>query len=392
MKRFIFILGSILMGLSVYAGQVGNGGDIIRSHYIERGKKMVQFLKEDPQGIKFTEPYKINPGFLEYTLVTERIRVVAGPLTDNSQSLVDAIGTPGLVILDRNQWQQYLLTGWDLDKLIFHEMLRVSAYNDDDYRISEKFIQMYTPYRDGTSYENSRKSVEKATHAETARLVEAPGELLLYQVLGDPQAEDFFSCVETLDQAQNITGPMAVQYCRVNSTFEFQACVINLDQAQNVTGPMAVNYCKQTSNFDFQKCVLRLEQAQNVSGPMAVNYCMEVPGMSQTWQVSVVIDVQAMIKSGYIKNPNDKDWTLYLSAAGGGWYKRIRFDALPNRIVHNFVLQADFAGRSVQERMLELVLEQDGVLFSGYRYRLGEFDYSRNYNIGRNVSISMKPM
>lgn len=135
--------------LVVHAGTgTSNGGDDVRAQFILKGKEIILFLDQTPKGKKVSADYNLNLKSLEESLDIKKIQVVQGPLIDNSGSIVDAIGVPGFIKLDEKRWQALIGSKNDIYYLIFHEMLRSAAVNDDGYIISFKinpFLQTTVP-------------------------------------------------------------------------------------------------------------------------------------------------------------------------------------------------------------------------------------------------------
>lgn len=124
----------------------GNGGDFIRQLFIERGNQIVSFLEKKETTISFFRGNGITSKSLRNVLRIEVIQVSAEALTDNQGSVVDAIGTPGRIVLDQSAWREYLMKGIKLDRMILHEMLRAIGKNDDNYVISNTTPDLPTSY------------------------------------------------------------------------------------------------------------------------------------------------------------------------------------------------------------------------------------------------------
>ncbi len=139
MKHLIYALMTALIALSA-PGKDGtgtsNGGDQVRASYIKGGKVVIEALKTTTVGQKTAKSFNLDLSALDATLDINKIKVVKGPLTDATGSIVDAIGVPGKVKLDEEKWTAFFSSGKDIYYLIFHEMLRSASYNDDNYRIS----------------------------------------------------------------------------------------------------------------------------------------------------------------------------------------------------------------------------------------------------------------
>ncbi len=115
---------------------VGNGGDFIRAVYMRLGETILDYLKNTEQGRLITEKSKLDLATLLNTLDILKIKVVDDTLRDNAGSIVDAIGEPDKVLLNREAWFNHFEKSRDVYYLIFHEMLRSAGINDDNYVIS----------------------------------------------------------------------------------------------------------------------------------------------------------------------------------------------------------------------------------------------------------------
>lgn len=139
MRIFSLLLTSLLFTSTAGAGNgVNNGGDYIRSKFIEFGLEVVDYLEKNDDGKKISLEQNLDTQKLKATLDINRIQVVSGPLTDNSGSRVDAHGVKNLIRLDENKWMQLVTSENDIYYLIFHEMLRSAEVNDDNYVVSFK--------------------------------------------------------------------------------------------------------------------------------------------------------------------------------------------------------------------------------------------------------------
>jgi len=117
---------------------VGNGGDFVRANFIKYGQTIVNFLLNHPYGVAFSEEHKLNAYALESILSTKIIKVSKSKLIDNQEELVDAIYKDGFLFLYEETWQEFLKSNTDsFIIMIFHEMLRASNFNDDNFKISK---------------------------------------------------------------------------------------------------------------------------------------------------------------------------------------------------------------------------------------------------------------
>ena len=130
--------------------KVGNGGDYIRSTFIQMGENVVEFLETTEAGQQVLTQNGLAIEDLKATLTTERIVVTNDILMDNTGSIVDAIGVPGLVILNSASWLDHFEKERNVYFIVFHEMLRSLAVNDDDYVISKDLINFPSRFKMST--------------------------------------------------------------------------------------------------------------------------------------------------------------------------------------------------------------------------------------------------
>lgn len=130
--------------------KVGNGGDYIRSTFIQMGENVVEYLETTQAGQQVLTANNLVVADLKATLTTERIVVTNDILMDNTGSIVDAIGVPGLVILNSASWLDHFEKERNVYYIAFHEMLRSLAVNDDDYVISKDLINFPSQFKMST--------------------------------------------------------------------------------------------------------------------------------------------------------------------------------------------------------------------------------------------------
>lgn len=130
--------------------KVGNGGDYIRSTYIQIGENVLEFLATTENGQQVLTTHGLAVDDLKATLTTERIVVTNDILMDNTGSIVDAIGIPGLVILNGAAWMDHFEKERNVYYIVFHEMLRSLGVNDDDYVISKDLINFPIQFKMST--------------------------------------------------------------------------------------------------------------------------------------------------------------------------------------------------------------------------------------------------
>ena len=126
----------LLSSTSWSAHKVGNGGDYIRGTYIRMGDAIVDYLQNTEQGQLLVKNNKLDINDLDSSLDIEKIAVSDQVLRDNSGSVVEAIGIPDKVTLNKESWFSHFEKSRDIYYLVFHEMLRSAAINDDNYVIS----------------------------------------------------------------------------------------------------------------------------------------------------------------------------------------------------------------------------------------------------------------
>lgn len=113
------------------------GGDTIRAFFLNAGDSVVKFLSLTPEGQKIVSENKLKIETLRNSLNVNTIQVVDAPLIDRTGSLVDALGQPGLIQLNKSSWALHIERNTDIYFLVFHEMLRENGINDDNYIISK---------------------------------------------------------------------------------------------------------------------------------------------------------------------------------------------------------------------------------------------------------------
>lgn len=145
------LIALLVLGLqissTVFAGHFGNnGGDHVRATFLRMGAVVSTYLKETVEGQALVARHNLDVAALDQTLSVYVIEVVDGLLLDNGGSVVDAIGVPGKIQLSGLKWMDHFEAERDVYFLVFHEMLRASAVNDDNYVIS-KAIQPFPQSR-----------------------------------------------------------------------------------------------------------------------------------------------------------------------------------------------------------------------------------------------------
>lgn len=122
--------------------EVGNGGDYVRSQFLRAGEVVIKYLSETQEGQALVQDHQLDIGALNSTLDIMKIKVVDIDLVDNTSSIVDAIGMPGMILLNHQKWLSHFSLDRDVYHLVFHEMLRSAEVNDDNYVVA-KFINPF---------------------------------------------------------------------------------------------------------------------------------------------------------------------------------------------------------------------------------------------------------
>ena len=134
----VLSLSLLAFAAPAQAGHVtGNGGDYVRGTFLRMGHVVLDYLKDSEAGAQIISENALDMGSLEGTLNIDVVSVDEGSLIDNGGSSVDAIGTPGEITLDKTVWMDHFEKNRDVYYLVFHEMLRAIAVNDDNYVISK---------------------------------------------------------------------------------------------------------------------------------------------------------------------------------------------------------------------------------------------------------------
>lgn len=120
--------------------RVGNGGDYLRSQFISIGTQVIRYLENTLDGQNLTQQRGLDITALKNTLDINKLVVVDEVLIDNTGSVVDAIGVPDLIILNAESWNNHYEKKRNIYYLVFHEMLRSAATNDDNFVISQPLM------------------------------------------------------------------------------------------------------------------------------------------------------------------------------------------------------------------------------------------------------------
>lgn len=136
-KLLCLAFGLVLLALPASGGhREGNGGDHIRAMFIRMGGAVLGHLRDTPAGQALVTANHLDVDALAATLTIEVIKVLDAPLVDNGGSRVDALGEPGKISLAQEAWFDHVEKERDVYYLVFHEMLRAAAVDDDDYVVS----------------------------------------------------------------------------------------------------------------------------------------------------------------------------------------------------------------------------------------------------------------
>lgn len=117
------------------------GGDTIRAFFLNAGDAVISYLTTTQEGQKLVADQSLKIEDLQKSLDVEVIKVVDEALIDRTGSLVDALGQPGSITLNKLNWAQHIDSESDIYFLVFHEMLRENGINDDNYVISKSLIR-----------------------------------------------------------------------------------------------------------------------------------------------------------------------------------------------------------------------------------------------------------
>jgi hypothetical protein len=124
--------------------RVGNGGDYLRSQFISIGTQVIRYLETTLDGQNLTQQRGLDITTLKNTLDINKLIVVDEILIDNTGSVVDSIGVPDLIILNAESWNNHYEKKRSIYYLVFHEMLRSAATNDDNFVISQSLMSFPT--------------------------------------------------------------------------------------------------------------------------------------------------------------------------------------------------------------------------------------------------------
>jgi hypothetical protein len=143
------ILAGILTKTTLFGrgGADFGGGDIVRAEFLNRGEAIVMFLEETETGRNLLQENKLNVENLKLSLDVNKLMVTEETIIDRTGSVVDAVGAPGVIVLNRNRWLEHSERDSDVYFMVFHEMLRENGINDDNYVISKSLIPFPEKYK-----------------------------------------------------------------------------------------------------------------------------------------------------------------------------------------------------------------------------------------------------
>jgi hypothetical protein len=130
------------------------GGDTVRAYFLNVGDSVMSYLTTTTEGQKLVADQGLKAENLQKSLDVNLIKVVDTALIDRTGSLVEALGEPGAITLNKLSWAQHLDHDNDVYFLVFHEMLRENGINDDNYVISKSL----RPFPEGLKIKNSLTS------------------------------------------------------------------------------------------------------------------------------------------------------------------------------------------------------------------------------------------
>lgn len=132
---------SLLVSANAFAARGGGadvgGGDTVRAFFLNAGEAVISYLNTTNEGQSLVASQGLVVENLQKSLDVKVIKVVDEALIDRTGSLVDALGQPGEITLNKLNWAQHIDTESDIYFLVFHEMLRENGINDDNYVISK---------------------------------------------------------------------------------------------------------------------------------------------------------------------------------------------------------------------------------------------------------------
>ncbi len=143
-KSLQILVLSLLISTNAIARGGGadvGGGDTVRAYFLNVGDAVITYLTTTTEGQKLVADQSLKIENLQKSLDVNVIKVVDEALVDRTGSLVEALGQPGDITLNKISWAEHLDRENDIYFLVFHEMLRENGINDDNYIISKSLRQ-----------------------------------------------------------------------------------------------------------------------------------------------------------------------------------------------------------------------------------------------------------
>jgi len=141
-------------------GRGGNGGSDVHAEILRRGNHIINYLLNDPNGIKLAKRFEfdINPVDMKASLTRARVRMT-NDLLQCKNGPCNAKTDYGLSFYHEKTWKTFFEENKDVNYLILHEMIRSTTddngLNDDNFQISfniKNFYQLYGLNRVGRYY------------------------------------------------------------------------------------------------------------------------------------------------------------------------------------------------------------------------------------------------
>lgn len=142
------------------------GGDTVRAFFLNAGDAVISYLSTTTEGQKLVADHGLKIENLQKSLDVNVITVVDETLIDRTGSLVEALGQPGAITLNKISWAQQLERETDIYFLVFHEMLRENGVNDDNYIISKALNQFPESFKLKKSLVTSKPLIDSDNLSE----------------------------------------------------------------------------------------------------------------------------------------------------------------------------------------------------------------------------------
>ncbi len=105
------------------------------TYFSEKANDVLNELSQK-QEIFIIKNIEIDMRNLRNSFDKSKISISQDDLIDNTGSLVDVIGVPNSLILNKQSIKNFMRNHHNIAPLIIHEILRVSGIDDDDYQLS----------------------------------------------------------------------------------------------------------------------------------------------------------------------------------------------------------------------------------------------------------------